>query len=423
MPNPDSARRRYLRHLALGSTTALTSTTGCLKHVTGPSTTTSVSTDPIPIGSILPITGDLKDYGPNMEHATKLAVRHINNAGGPLNRELQLYSRDSATTADIALSKYHELVETHDIVGFVGAASSGVSLPLAEHTAQDQVMQVSNASTTPRLADTGYNAGIKYFGRTAPNDGQQAVVMGQILNDDQYIGADSAAFLYINNTYGKALAEQASDAFNGTTTDLVKYKKDTTDYTATLETLFAGNPDAIGFIGYPGNGRDILKQWADSPYSADWVLSEGLNSSDFFTDLSEITDGMYLASPNPATTEGNLRFKNAFERETLLYSPNAYDAVFLQALAMHKAGEASGKAIATTIQSISRDGTPVTVNEFEKAKRLINSGEPINYQGASGVLNLNTKLEPLTKYEILEITNGSTTTKETLPRTFFTNKL
>jgi branched-chain amino acid transport system substrate-binding protein len=402
----------------------------------------------IQMGSILPITGDLSAYGSGMQEAANLAVQDVNDAGGPLDRQVNVTNTDSQTQPSQAIQEYNSLVNEQGIVGFVGAASSGVSVPLAENVAADQVMQVSNASTSPALADIGYSedGSVKYFGRTAPNDAQQGIVMGRILSDDQFVGADSAAFLFVSNPYGQGLAEQARAEFSGETTAMVGYDPQTSNYTSTLDQVFADDPEAVGFVGYPGNGRTILNQWQDGGYGGEWVLSEGLNSAEFLQGLSDITSGMYVASPNPEQTEGATAFEEKIGEANTLFAPHAYDAMFLMALAMEAGGEASGTAIAENIRSVSRPegeampqttpegtettmddgaaGNVVTVGEFERAKELLGNDEDINYQGASSPVNLNESLEPLNQFAILQVQDdGSAESLETIPRSFFRGRL
>lgn len=426
-----TTRRTYLK----GATAA------GVAGLVGLSTSASGQGGPVQMGSILPITGNLSAYGSGMQAAVNQAVQDVNDAGGPLGRNINMSNTDSQTQPSRAIQQYNTLVNEQNIVGFVGAASSGVSVPLAQNVAADEVMQVSNASTSPALAEIGFNddQSVKYFGRTAPNDGQQGIVMGRILSDDQYIGASSAAFLYVNNPYGQGLAERASEQFQGETVGMVGYDEQATDYTSTLDQVYRNGPDAIGFIGYPGNGRTILQQWQNGGYGGQWVLSEGLNSPDFLQELSQITSGMYLASPDPEQTAGATAFDEKLGNQaSTLFAPHAYDALFLQALAMEAGGEATGTAIAENIRAVSRpesgdggqtttgDGGEniVTVGEFQKGKDLIANGADINYQGASSPVNLNEALEPLNQFAILQVQDdGSLETLETIPRSFFEGKL
>lgn len=416
-----TTRRRYVKGVTVAGVAGLTGLSVSAGARQG---------GPIPMGSILPITGELSAFGSGMQEAVNLAVQDVNDAGGPLDRQIDITNTDSQTQPSRAIQRYNSLVNEQNIIGFVGAASSGVSVPLAQNVAQDQVMQVSNASTTPALSEIGYNEDetIKYFGRTAPNDGQQGLVMGRILNDDNYVGADSAAFLHVANPYGKGLAEKASQAFDGETVGVVGYDQQTTDYTSTLDTVFENDPDAVGFVGYPGNGRTILRQWQNGGYGGEWILSEGLNSAEFLRELSDITSGMYVASPNPEQTGGSETFQEKIGEANTLFAPHAYDALFLQALAMEAGGEASGTAIAENIRAVSRPNSEeaevVTVGEFQKAKDLLGDDADIDYQGASSPVNLNESLEPLNQFAILQVQDdGSTEVLESIPRSFFEGKL
>ena len=393
--------------------------------------TASGSSQPIHFGSILPITGDLSDFGPGMQEGVNFAVREINNAGGLLDgRSVAIHNRDSETVAQKAQQKYNALANEQNIIGFVGAASSGVSVPLSQSVAGDQIFQCSPASTSPTLAELGYNddESVKYFGRTAPNDGQQGIVMGRILNEDDYVGADKAAFLHVNNAYGQGLAEKAQQAFDGETLRLVPYSSQTTDYTSTLDKLFQGDPDAVGFVGYPESGQSILQTWSDGGYGDQWILSEGLNSPDFFNAIPDIVEGMYVSSPQPVESPGASKFNQMFQQRVghapRVFSPHSYDAMYMMALAVEQAGEASGTAIAENIRNISSpEGESVTVGEFDKAKELVSAGEAINYEGASSNVDLNEKLEPLNRFAILQVSGGSTETLETIPAEFFEGKL
>ena len=404
-------RRAYLKGIGAAGILGLS---GCVSSLPG------AGGGSIPMGSILPITGDLSDFGPGMEEGVNLAVDHVNDGGGPLGREIEVYNRDSETVAQAAGEKYNQLVSENSIVGFVGAASSGVSVPLAQGLASDEVMQVSPASTSPTLAQLGYNddQSVKYFGRTAPNDAQQGIVMGMILND--HVQADSAAFLHVNNAYGEGLAQKAKQAFDGQTLQLVPYSSQTTDYTSTLDELFEGEPDAVGFVGYPESGQSILQTWADGGYGGNWVLSEGLNSPDFYQAIPDIVEGMYVSSPDPEETRGAQAFAEALGHEPRVFSPHSYDALFLMALAIHRGGEASGATIAENIRAVSRDpGEVVTVGEFEKAAGILDDGGSINYQGASSPVDLNESLEPLNQFAILQVQGGAAESIQQIPRSAF----
>lgn len=384
----------------------------------------------IVMGTILPLTGQLDAYGGGMQSAVDLAVAEINDAGGPLGREIEVTHKDSDTDATRSVQRYNELVNEEGAICFVGAAGSGQSVPLAENVAEDGVMQVSPASTTPILADAGVSDdGTKYFARTAPNDAQQGIVMGRILGSGDYLDADTAAFLYINNPYGEGLAQKAEEAFDGETVASVGYATETTDYSSTLDQVFADDPDAVGFVGYPENGTAIFQQWSDGGYGGNWVLSEGLQSQDKFIEpLGEVVEGMYMTVPESAGAEGADEFesmmRDAGYDPSIAFTPHSYDATVLMALAMQAAGEASGAAIARNIRDVSRPpGEEVTASEVGDALELLSEGEDVNYQGASSAIDFNENLEPVTPFSISQIDGGEVVSRETVPREEFEGML
>lgn len=387
-------RRTFIKGATVAGTVGVTGLAGCLGDDEGP----------IPMGSILPITGSLDFLGPDMESAVNLAVDHVNEAGGPLGREIDMINMDSETNDEAGLDRYETLVTEDDIVSFVGAASSGVSAPIAENVADDEVMQISPASTSPVLADVGWSGDLKYFGRTAPNDAQQGIVMAKVLNE--YLEADTAAFLYVDNPYGSGLTNVAKENFNGEVVAEVGYDDESTDFTSTLDQVFENDPDVVNWVGYPGEGDSILPQWEEGGYGGQWVYSEGLDSPEWLQNWADLTEGAYITSPEPEETDGIATFQEEHDGGGP-FDPHSYDALFIAALAIEEAGEASGPAISENFLDVCNPpGEVVTVGEFEKAKDLIDDGEDIQYEGASSPLVMDDNYETLNQFAIKRVIEG-----------------
>jgi branched-chain amino acid transport system substrate-binding protein len=431
---PQYSRRETLRRLGAATTVGAVSLAGCSAGGSGAADSGTgvegaTSDGPIPVGSLVPRTGSAGAYGESMQAAVELAVEHVNEAGGVDGRELHLFSADTETDPKRARKKLVAMIEDRDIVGFVGPYSSGVGTTLAPVAASRQVMEVSHGNTSPVLSGMGYRAidgrRLKYYGRTSPNDAQQGLVMARAM--EQFVEAESAAFLYVDNPYGEGLAEKARRAFDGRVTAMVAYSRDTDDYSATLETVFANDPDAVGFVAYPENGRTILREWHDGDYGGTWVMAEGVNDSALLNDLSDVVEGHYMSSPVPERTASRDDFVRAMGGADAveLYSSHAYDALFLMALAMQEAGEASGTAIAEHLRSVSRVGTTVGVGAeaFANAKELLARDVGVDYEGASSDVDLTERLEPVVRYAILRIADGETEIAEEVPVSWFGDRL
>ena len=298
-------------------------------------------------------------------------------------------------------------------------------------------MQVGNGTTSPTLAEQGWvetdGELLKYMGRTSPNDGAQGLAMGGLLNDT--IGADSAAFMFVDNPYGSGLAEKARAAFNGETTAMVPVAKQTSDYTSALDEVFADDPEVFGLIVYPANGESILKQWNRGGYGGTLVMSESMFLQDLFDNLSSILQGSYITTVRPDRNDQSYDYftsamNQQMDQEPTTFSSHSYDAAFLIGLAAQKAGEFTGTAIARNIKSVSRppgEAVRAGADEFERAKGLIEEGTEIDYAGASSKANLNCFVEPYNRFSVNELVEGQggidANELSTIPADFFEGKL
>jgi branched-chain amino acid transport system substrate-binding protein len=444
----DRSRRDVLKGLGATGATGIVSLAGCSQQEGGggdggDATATETSMDggdatateteggmeggePIALGSIFPVTGTNSAYGGGHQQAFNLAVEEINGSGGVLGgREITPVNRDTEGSPSRAAQKFRTMINQEGVVGLVGPYSSGIGTTLAPIARDNQVMEVSNGNTSPALATAGVNEsnGVKYYGRTSPNDVQQALVMARVLN--QTLEAETASFLFVDNPYGQGLAEAASESFDGETLNMVGYSQQTSDYTSTLDSVFDGNPDAVGAVMYPGGGRTILQQWNQGGYGGDWVGAEAILSPQLLSDLSDIVEGMYITSPQTANSETFQQNMGGMGNITQ-FAPHAYDATYLMGLAMERAGEASGTGIAENIRPVSRsngDETTVSVAEFQAGREAIANGDAIDYDGASGSVDLNENLEPVVPYRILQVQSGEAQQVEEVPLSYFEGKI
>ncbi len=370
-------------------------------------------------GTIFPLSaeGPLEVLGTHHRRAVEQAVEDVRAGGGPLGRDVELLARDSEVSPEAAVERC-EALQDENAVGFVGGLVSGVSLALAEHIADDPIAQVSQSSTAPGLADRGYREDTKYVGRTAPNDIQQASVMAKVLDDPKYVGADDVAVLYLDDAFGNSLVTEVTAAVDADVIAEVPFESGAASYDDTISTLLADDPDGVAVVGSPGSTKDVLTRGLNSDYDGEWVLSAGLVPDA----LPNLYTNVYDATVMSQQSNGAQKLAQRLEDIAPLapYTQHAYDALFLQALAIERAGEATPEAIANNLQAVSGGrGHTVTVGEFDRARKLLDAGREINYEGASGSVDLNADLEPLSPYLIREVYRGSVRNRELVKTSFF----
>jgi len=350
----------------------------------------SESSGPLKIGSLLPETGNLAFLGPPEFAGVDLAVKEINEAGGVLGNPIEHIRGDSGdTSTDIA----QQTADSHIAAGvsaIVGAASSGVSLTVIDKITGAGIVHFSPANTSPDLTtypDNGF-----YF-RSAPPDTFQGAVLGQLMAKE---GATNAVFMNLDDAYGNGLAKYGIAAFSGTSTQVV-YNPQAAEFSADVAKAKAAKPDAIALIGFDETTKvlaELIKQGI-GPNKVKTYLVDGNLSSQAYKDLpAGIMKGVKATLPGVLATE-ELKAKLLAVDPSLTdfsYAAESYDAVMLIALAAEQGGATDGATIKDNLQSVSSGGTKCST--FADCKQLIADGEDIDFDGVSGPIEFDANGDP-----------------------------
>ena len=107
-------------------------------------------------------------------------------------------------------------------------------------------------------------------------------------------------------------------------------------------------------------------------------------------ELGGFGENLVVLQPAHAVAPGNFRFKRAAKSVgfdgTARFSANAYDAAFILALAIQRAGNSDPKGLSAHVRAVaSAPGEVVLPGQWEKAVKLLGEGRDINYEGAAGL--------------------------------------
>ena len=355
-----------------------------------PAAVTPTVGGPLKIGLLGPLTGALAPFGPDYVNTANLALDHINAAGGVLGQDVVLVIGDTGTAPEQGVAEARRLVDIAGVHAIVGAAASGVTLPIAESvTVPNKILQISNASTSPALTDV---ADDDYLFRTPISDAAQGVVLADLVED---LGFTSVCTLYINNAYGQGLSENFAAAYTGTVTAQVSHTAETaTTFASELSQCVEGDPEALLALSYPTGQADVyLKEAIEGDIIDQFVFCDGTKSDQLFNKLGwEHFDGMQGTAPGALQTEFGSTFDDAFDAKYgyLYQTPfnrEAYDAVIVIALAAEKAGSTDPTAIRDALRDISNSPGEVAgpgADGVAAALAAVQAGTDIDYQGAAG---------------------------------------
>lgn len=373
---------------------------------------------PVRIGALIPLTGALAEFGPNFQRSADLAVRHLKEAG--LN--LELVVADSETSAIPAVAAARKLVNVDRVPVILGAAASGVTIPVAESvTIPNKVVQISNASTSPLITVLPADRGQDFLFRTCPSDALQGVVLGMLAREQGY---KTAAALYVNNPYGQGLAEQFKKSFEhrgGKVTAMVPHdEKPAPTYVAELRQAMAGKPAVLLALSYPGHATIYLREAIEQGFGKTFMFCDGTKSEEIIKAVgARNLEGMTGTAPGSALTEGYNTFVAEYgkaygEVPPLPFMTNMYDAVMVAGLAIKAAmvdGVASltGTAVRDRLRKVANPPGEVVgpgPNGAKKAVELLQKKQEINYEGAAGSVDFDENGDVVTPIEVWKFTEG-----------------
>ncbi|MDE2701733.1 MAG: ABC transporter substrate-binding protein [Chloroflexota bacterium] len=367
---------------------------------------------PVKIGSLMDLTGELGEFGGPMDQAVRLAAEHVNAAGGVLDgRMIEILTEDGATSDVISVDAARKLVNVEGVSALVGPLSSGITLAIANAvTVPNQVPQISPSATAPSLTLLEDD---DFVFRTAPSDAFQGVVLADLAWE---LGYRNAAVLFINNAYGQGLADQFEESFAalGGQVTAVAHESGQPSYASELAQATANGPDVLIAVSYPVSAGVYIREAIDSGAADTFLFVDGSRSEDLISAVgAEDLEGAYGTAPGAVDNEGTQRF----DAEFAAFAPDAggiflresYDAAILFALAVEAAGSDDPVAIRDALREVS-GGSGEEIGpgsaEIARALELLRDGQEINYQGASGPVDLDANGDVSGAMEIWKIENG-----------------
>jgi len=346
----------------------------------------------VKVGILGDITGPIEALAGPIVKAAQTAFDEVNANGGILDGKLVVSVGDSACDPSVAGPAADKLVNTDQIVGMVGAFCTGATIGAATAAGiPGGVVMISPSATAPALT-TLDDKDLVY--RTAPSDAFQGVKLADLLMSK---GIKSVALTYVNNDYGKGLADVFKAQYTkdgGKVSADVSHEDGKADYRAELGQLAAGGDKNLVIIAYAsGSAHTILQQAVEAGDFDTYIGVDGVIGDDLLKgiDAGAVNGHLFATRAGSYTGEGAAAFDKA---EAALkndkgqydtYVPQAYDAAFLLALAIEKNGKADRAGLPQALRDVATaPGEKILPGEWKKAVELIKAGKDIDYEGASG---------------------------------------
>jgi neutral amino acid transport system substrate-binding protein len=380
---------------------------------------------PLKLGTLLSATGDVASIAAPLPEAVKLAVAKVNKCGGVNGKPVaDVVLEDDQSKAESATAAMTKLATADKVAGVVGSFASSVSSAASSIATKNKVMLISPGSTSPKFTESAKEGKFQgYWSRTAPSDVHQAPALAKVAFDK---GLKKVAVLSIKNDYGTAFEKEFISAFKklgGTITNEnnpVHYDPKGSTFDTEVKTALAGNPQGLAAIVYPDeSGPSVLKAAYESGLlKGVQILMPDAGYSDAFPKLvAKTKEGKSMLAGALGTVpgaKGNAykEFEAAWKTTNKPFTPylaQSWDAAMLMMLAAQSAKSNTGEGIQSKIREVSGgtgDGEAVT--DVCKGLELLKAGKKINYEGASGAVDIDQYGDVLGSYDVWEIQPDNT---------------
>jgi len=382
-------RRKFIKMAGAGG---LAATAGCLGFGSGGGDGGSGT---ITLGQPAAQTGDWDFLQPGVSQATDVAVQQINDAGGPLDREVEVLRRDTAVNPQEARSVVTQLVENDDALALLGLFSSEIN-PLFDFLQEQQTPVVTPWPGSGYLDTRGGDMG------TADDVSDDEWIWRTVIGDTVHTaggarraldqGNDTLGVINGNSEGARSWADGFVAAYEeggGSVAQRVEVSLGQSSYQSALDRLFGSDFSAFAVSIPLEDATTLLSDWSDGGYGRQPILSDPLAQNDLASQVGSDLDGAWAASPGqagPSFDSFAEVYEEAGDAELNGWTPPAWDAVNATALAIERAGEASREAIERNLGPVTREGgTEVTT--FAEGKEALANDEEISYQGAATPTN------------------------------------
>lgn len=324
-------------------------------------TPASASTGPIKIGGGFALTGDESVLDLPAANGAKLAVKEINAAGGINGRQIDFVVHDTQYKMDVTAQVCKQFVDEDKVVAVIGFTDTDSVLACGPTVQKAGLPFITPGATSPKIpAQVGDKMFLACFGDNVQASAG-AEFAAQKFGKNAYLLWDKGVeYTTLLGGYFKSRFTDPSIAGKIVLED--QYDDKATDFSAQITKLkaLAQQPDFYYVAAMPYNIGTVVKQMRDAGITGPIVGGDGYDDPSWVAAVGSASNNVYFSTHalNDATagTDAYKKFFNAYKSEYGHDPENAfaalgYDAVYLMADAMKRAGSADPNAVTAAIKA------------------------------------------------------------------------
>jgi ABC-type branched-subunit amino acid transport system substrate-binding protein len=353
---------------------------------------------------LLPLTGDLSTLGVSGRKAADLAAAQVRGAIRRIGarQSIEIVHVDDRSDPKAGIAAARAAVESRPPACITGSWTTGVTVAAANEIANPRgILQITPAATTDGLSKIPDQGLLQ---RTVLRDSYEGRALADVIDQDLGgAGGRTVSVGYENSSYGKSIATEFVKAWrskSGEVVGPVAYDPRAASYgdVAARISPAGTNVDAFAIFGVASTYQRLAAallttgRWSPAQtYGPDALAARSLPAAAG----AEATEGLRGVAPGapegtPPTEAFDALYARAPGPKREAFDAQLFDAVVLCYLSAVKAGKADGRAMAAAVRAISAPpGQRYTWQQLPQAIRALGQGKDIDYDGASGPIDMN----------------------------------
>lgn len=297
------------------------------------------SDKPVPVGVVLPLTGEFAIYGESVRRGIELAFEEIEGQEGyPYALELRV--ADSQGEAARAAELLGELYDAGApaVIGGVTTAEAMAMVEVADNA--DRVL-LSPSASSPRLTGISSN-----FFRVFPSDFLEGTKMGHFAA--QTLGLDRLVIAAAESEYAKGIQQvfqREVERNRAEVMESIDYPRNTGDLGGVVDRIMTLNPEGVYLADYAAGLMTLIRGLDQRGYQGRVLTTSSIATPEVVEQAGAALEGVMFTQSNydvsseePLIQQFVAAYQERYGRTPDLYAAHGYDAMRVYARALADGG-------------------------------------------------------------------------------------
>lgn len=296
------------------------------------------------LGVVSYLTGGGAAYGQSQKEGLDLAMAEINAQG---KVKIELLYEDSRGSNTEAINAVNKLINKDNVVGIIGPTLSGEMFAAGPIANQAGVPIMGTSTTAEGITDVGEFV----FRNALP---ESSAVPQAVKKSVEKYNLKKVALMYSsNNDWAVSGYKTMEQALKDNGVEIIAtetFADKDTDFSAQLTKIASLKPDAVMVSSLYQEAALVLKKAREIGITVPFVGTNGFNSPELIKIAGDAANGAVVASPwYPGKENDKIKkfvadYKAKYNKVPDQFAAQSYDALYIYASALEKAGSTTDRA-------------------------------------------------------------------------------